>query len=183
MQSNGWGLRRWCSGKESACQYRRLRRLVFHPWVGKSLWSRKWQPLLVFLPENPMDRVTCWAIVRGVTKNRTQLSTQAEINNWVGPDHWALRYAAESIIKSRSIPERVWKDYRHPHACMLSHFSHVWLCVTLCTVACQAPLSMGILQTRILEWAAMTSSRGSSQPRDRTWVFNVSCIGKCVLYH
>ena len=32
--------------------------------------------------------------------------------------------------------------------------------------ACQAPLSMGILQARILEWVAMPSSRGSSQPRD-----------------
>ena len=27
--------------------------------------------------------------------------------------------------------------------CMLSHFSPVWLCVTLWTIACQAPLSMG----------------------------------------
>ena len=32
------------------------------------------------------------------------------------------------------------------------------------TVACQAPLSMGILHARILEWVAMPSSRGSSQP-------------------
>ena len=31
----------------------------------------------------------------------------------------------------------------------------------------QAPLSMGILQARILEWVAMPSSKGSSQPRDR----------------
>ena len=29
------------------------------------------------------------------------------------------------------------------YACMLSHFSHVWLCVTPWTVAFQAPLSMG----------------------------------------
>ena len=29
-------------------------------------------------------------------------------------------------------------------------------------VARQAPLSMGILQTRILEWVAMASSMGSS---------------------
>ena len=28
-------------------------------------------------------------------------------------------------------------------ACMLSCFRHVWLCATLWTVACQAPLSMG----------------------------------------
>ena len=33
-------------------------------------------------------------------------------------------------------------------------------------VAHQALLSMRILQARILEWVAMTSSRGSSQPRD-----------------
>ena len=29
----------------------------------------------------------------------------------------------------------------------------------------------------------MPSSRGSSQPRDGTWVFYVSCIGRWVLYH
>ena len=37
--------------------------------------------------------------------------------------------------------------------------------VTPWTVARQAPLSMGILQARILEWVAMPSSRGSSRPR------------------
>ena len=40
-------------------------------------------------------------------------------------------------------------------------------------VALQASLSMGILQARILEWVAMSSSRGSSQPREET---QVSCI-------
>ena len=43
-------------------------------------------------------------------------------------------------------------------------------CPTRCdpwTVAHQAPLSLGILQARILEWVAMPSSRGSSQPRDQ----------------
>ena len=47
-------------------------------------------------------------------------------------------------------------------ACVLSRFSHCWLCATLRTVAHEAPLSMGILQARILEWIAMRSSRGSS---------------------
>ena len=32
------------------------------------------------------------------------------------------------------------------------------------TVARQAPLSLGILQAKILEWVAMLSSRGSSHP-------------------
>ena len=62
------------------------------------------------------------------------------------------------------------------HACMLSHFSHIWLFVTLWTAARQAPLSMGILQARILEWVATPSSRGSSRCRDQTHVSYVSCI-------
>ena len=33
--------------------------------------------------------------------------------------------------------------YIYIYTCMLSHFSHVLLFVTTCTVACQAPLSMG----------------------------------------
>ena len=53
--------------------------------------------------------------------------------------------------------------------CVLSH-SVVSNSVTPWTVALQAPLSMGILQAGILEWVAMLSSRGSSQPRDRTQV-------------
>ena len=38
------------SGKESACQCRRLRRWRFDPWVGKIPWSRKWNPIPVFFP-------------------------------------------------------------------------------------------------------------------------------------
>ena len=33
--------------------------------------------------------------------------------------------------------------------------------------------SMGILHARILEWVALPSSRGISQPRDRTQVFHI----------
>jgi len=46
--------------------------------------------------------------------------------------------------------------------------------VTPRTIACQAPLSMGILQARILEWVAMPSSRGSSQPREQTQVSHIA---------
>ena len=45
----------------------------------------------------------------------------------------------------------------------LQSLSRVRLCMTPWTVARQAPLSMGILQARILEWVAMPSSRGSTQ--------------------
>ena len=53
-------------------------------------------------------------------------------------------------------------------------------CVTPWTAAHQAPLSMEILQARILEQAAMPFSRGSSRPGDRT---RVSCIAGRFLYH
>ena len=49
-------------------------------------------------------------------------------------------------------------------------------CLTLCNpMDCSPPGSSvhGILQERILEWVAIPFSRGSSWPRDQTWV---SCI-------
>ena len=50
------------------------------------------------------------------------------------------------------------------------HNRRIVCCVLSCpvvssSVAHQAPLSMGILQARILVWVAMSSSRGSSRPR------------------
>ena len=50
------------------------------------------------------------------------------------------------------------------------------------TVARQAPV-YGIFQARILEWVVMTSSRGSSRPKDRTHVSWVSCTCRWILYH
>ena len=44
----------------------------------------------------------------------------------------------------------------------------VRLFVTPWTVACQAPLSMGFFQGRILESIAISFSRESSQPSDQT---------------
>ena len=50
-------------------------------------------------------------------------------------------------------------------------------CPTLCNpVDCSLPGSSlhGILQARILEWVAISFSRGSSQPRDRTRVSHIA---------
>ena len=41
----------------------------------------------------------------------------------------------------------------------------------------------GILQARILEWIAMSSSRGSSWPRNQIHVSYTSCICRWILYH
>ena len=61
-------------------------------------------------------------------------------------------------------------------ACLLSCFSCAQLFVTPRAVARQAPLSVEILQARILEWVVMASSRGSSQPREQTFISCCSCI-------
>ena len=45
-----FGLPRWLSGKEFACQCRRHMRCGFDPWVRKIPWKMKWQPTPVFLP-------------------------------------------------------------------------------------------------------------------------------------
>ena len=51
-------LPRWLSGKESACQSRRLERFRFNPWVRKTPWSRKLQPTPIFLPEKFHGQLT-----------------------------------------------------------------------------------------------------------------------------
>ena len=66
---------------------------------------------------------------------------------------------------------------------VVSHFSHVRLFVTLWTVALQAPLSMEILQSTILEWVVMLSSKGSSQTSNWICVSCIFGIGRQVLDH
>ena len=41
----------------------------------------------------------------------------------------------------------------------------------------------GIFQARILEWVTISSSQGSSRPRDRTHISCISYNGRCFLYH
>ena len=52
-------------------------------------------------------------------------------------------------------------------------------------LGCSPPGSSvhGILQARILEWAATPSSRGSSSPKDQTHKSYMSCIGRPALNH
>ena len=58
--------------------------------------------------------------------------------------------------------------------CAVCLVTCVWLLLIPWTAALQASQPMRILQARIMEWVAMPSSQGSSQPRDRTQVFHVA---------
>ena len=59
------------------------------------------------------------------------------------------------------------------------------LCPTLQLHDCSPPgySVHGVFQARILQQVAISCSRGSSWPRDRTHVSCVSCIGRQILYH
>ena len=69
------------------------------------------------------------------------------------------------------------------HACVAQLLQP---CLTLCDpMDCKPPVSSvhGIISARILEWVAISSSRGSFWLRDQTHVSCSSCIGKGTLYH
>ena len=92
------------------------------------------------------------------------------------PEMWRVPGEPQRCGVSPASPSR--GPSAHPQA--LQSLSRVrLLCVPMhCSLPC-FPVR-GILQARVLEWVALSFSRGSSQPRDQT---HVSCIGRRVLYH
>ena len=81
--------------------------------------------------------------------------------------------------------------YKVPSSCSYSGLLYNSLCVCvlshvrLCNpMDCgpQGSSVQGIFQA-ILEWVAISFSKESSQPRDQTLVFCLSCTGRQVLYH
>ena len=83
-----------------------------------------------------------------------------------------------------------WASYCH----LIISYTILWVkvlvfqsCLTLFptpwTKAHKAPLVHGISEARILEWVAISCSRGSSWLRDRTYVSCVSCITGILFIH
>ena len=95
----------------------------------------------------------------------------------LGSDDPALSHISKAPFETRGT-HAAW---RFPHHRGTAHptrktsaenFERVCVCAQLCltpvtpwTVARQAPLSMGIVQARILKWVAISFCRGSSKPR------------------
>ena len=96
-----------------------------------------------------------------------------------------------SVAKAESLNHCTTREF--PESRFLTYlFSCV--CVCACALGC-VPLFVtpwtaalpgsvhGISQARILEWIAISSSRGSSRPRDPTCISWISFIGRWILYH
>ena len=84
-------------------------------------------------------------------------------------------YASSScflVFPSRG-EDRQQRD-KQVHACILSHFSRVRLFCDPMDCSPSGSSVHRISQARILQWVAIFSSRGSSQPRDRTRVSYIS---------
>ena len=82
---------------------------------------------------------------------------------------------------------KIWIPFHHERvAVSMSVSSVAQSCLTLCnTMDCSLPGSSvhQILQARIVEWAAISFSRGSSWFRDQTRISCTFWIGRQILYH
>ena len=87
--------------------------------------------------------------------------------------HLPPRVELSCSFLRKTIIFRVWSATLTSLACVCAQS-----CLTLCNpVDCSPPGSSvhGISQARILEWVAISSSRGFSRPRTQTHVFCLSC--------
>ena len=67
-------LPRWCSCKQTPCQFRRCKSCGLNPWFRKTPRAREWQPAPVFLPGKfHGQRSLAGYIVHRVAKSRTWL--------------------------------------------------------------------------------------------------------------
>ena len=121
------------------------------PGSGRSPGGEYGNPLQYSCLGNSMDRGDWWAMVHSVAKSLKRLSM----------------HNAE-LWKDYGLWNQTWVHV----SCMPSHFSRVQLFATLWTIACQAPLSMAC--SRQDYWRTVPFSRGSSRPRDQTWVSSIA---------
>ena len=112
--------------------------------------------------------------VHGVAKIRTWLK-------WLSREHW---WPDTRLGRKWVLMECDW--LRNEEICLhllalILSMEDVWLCDPM---DCSSPGSSvhGVSQARILEWVAISFSRGSSWPRDQTRISCVSCTDRWILY-
>ena len=113
---------------------------------------------------------------------------------------WLVIYLGRLLLLLPFLSPKLndWKLFKHlflKHHAVLSREYRVASDVSVCAYSvmsdslwphdCSLPGSSvhEILQTRILEQAAISYSRGLSWPKDQTHVSCISCLGRRILYH
>ena len=154
--------------------------------LGRSPGGEHDNPLQYSCLENPMDRGAWWATVHGVTK-------VSDTTHWLNnnfpcqhPISYPSVYLCDTwcplslhifmkvhIVRAMVFPVVMYRCTSWTIKKAESESEVAQSCPTLCDpVDCSLPGSSvhGIFQARILEWVAISFSRGSSRPRDRTLV-------------
>ena len=83
-----YGLPRWCSGKESACQCRRCKRCWFDPWVWNIPLKRIWYLPPVFLPgkfheQRRLAGYSSWGHKESATNNTMHAHTHVCVYSYI----------------------------------------------------------------------------------------------------
>ena len=128
------------SGKESACQCRRQKRLGFDPWVGNIPSRRKWQPTPVFLPgkshgQRSLVGYSPWGCKELDMTQR--LSNNDKIWVWNSFTQWLpaiiqqdLYFGCITKYIKKSLLIQMYLAKVFLLLLLLSHFSRVQLCAT-----------------------------------------------------
>ena len=105
--------------------------------------------------------------------------------------HWTLPAPRGPRSRDASSPSAASGTFTHLHLPQIPFQTQLPLegCMHVCSVMSDSLQPMGcslpgspiheIFQARILEWVAISSSRGFSRSRDRTYT---ACIGRQILY-
>ena len=116
--------------------------------LGRFPWRRKWQPTPGFLPGESHGQRSLW-----------------------GYSPWGCKESDTTKGLPFLLPVSLRCNWHAGSSCSVT-----WLCLTPCDpMDCSPPGSSdyGIFQAGLLEWVAISSSRRSAWPRDRT---SVSCV-------
>ena len=96
------------------------------------------------------------------------------------PNPWIQPYVSISLMPINIVASQVPRAGTHN---VLLNPSLVSTCVCVLDSSLPGSSVHRVFQARILEWVAISSSRGSSQPGDLICVSCIFCTGRWILFH
>ena len=161
-------------------------------------WNGFSCPPPVDFPDTGMEPTSVTSTVMTGRFFTTHTTWAAQMKRHCGPSpSWKQHVTPGRDLRGTDWPARAeagWhkyncnkrcKSYKHLEECSVC----CWVahsCLTVCDLMDCSPLGSsvrGILQARTLEQVAISSFRGSFQPRDGTLDSCVFCTGRQILYH